>query len=151
MINFFRKKTIFTSKEVKRIEATIKVAEQNTSGEIRIFIENHCKNNSATNRAIEIFNEHKMYATKERNGILIYLAIKDRLIALYGDVGIHQKLGDEYWNNQVKIIIQHFKQQRILDGITNLIIECGKALSTYFPYNSTTDKNELSDEIIFGK
>ena len=151
MINFFRKKTIFTSKEVKRIEAAIKVAEQNTSGEIRIFIENHCKNNSAINRAIEIFNEHKMYATKERNGILIYLAIKDRLIALYGDVGIHQKLGDEYWNNQVKIIIQHFKQQRILDGITNLIIECGKALSTYFPYNSTTDKNELSDEIIFGK
>ncbi|MCX8481408.1 MAG: TPM domain-containing protein [Sediminibacterium sp.] len=151
MFQFFRKKTIFTSKEVKRIEAAIKTAEINTSGEIRIFIENHCKNKAAMNRAIEIFNEHKMYATKERNGILIYLAIKDKLIAIYGDIEIHRKLGDEYWNNQVNLIIQQFKQQKVLDGITNLIIECGKALSTYFPYNSTTDKNELSDEIIFGK
>lgn len=151
MFQFFRKKTIFTSKEVKRIEAAIKTAEINTSGEIRIFIENHCKNNAAMNRAIEIFNEHKMYATKERNGILIYLAIKDKLIAIYGDIEIHRKLGDDYWNNQVNLIIQQFKQQKVLDGITNLIIECGKALSTYFPYNSTTDKNELSDEIIFGK
>lgn len=151
MFNFFRKKTLFTDKEIKRIESTIHLAEQTTSGEIRIFFESHCNQKNILQRAEQVFTENNMFKTKERNAILIYVAFKDKVMAIYGDVGIHQKLGETFWKEQVNKMLTHFKNNQFIDGILQVIIECGNALTSHFPYNSNTDINELSDEIIFGK
>ena len=153
MFSIFKKKPqdFFSQKEKDQITEAIKKAETKTSGEIRVFIENKCKYPDALDHAKELFSELKMEATQERNGVLIYVAIKDRKLAVYGDKGIHEKLGDEYWNNAVKAMVSQFTGNNYAKGIENMIQSVGDALKQHFPYNADTDTNELSDEIVFGK
>jgi len=153
MFYIFKKKPqdFFSQKEKDQITEAIKTAETKTSGEIRVFIENKCKYPDALDHAKELFSELKMEATQERNGVLIYVAIKDRKLAVYGDKGIHDKLGDEYWNNAVKTMVSQFTSSNYAKGIEGMILSVGDALKQHFPYNADTDTNELSDEIVFGK
>ena len=153
MFYIFKKKPqdFFSQKEKDQITEAIKTAETKTSGEIRVFIENKCKYPDALDHAKELFSELKMEATQERNGVLIYVAIKDRKLAVYGDKGIHDKLGDKYWNNAVKTMVSQFTSSNYAKGIEGMILSVGDALKQHFPYNADTDTNELSDEIVFGK
>ncbi len=153
MFSIFKKKPqdFFSQKEKDQITEAIKRAETKTSGEIRVFIENKCKYPDALDHAKELFSELKMEATQDRNGVLIYVAIKDRKLAVYGDKSIHEKLGDEYWNDSVKNMISQFTGNNYAKGIEDMILSIGYALKQHFPYNADTDTNELSDEIVFGK
>src|SRR5258705_9474175 len=94
---FKKKKVFFTSEQREHIVEAIQSAERRTSGEIRVFVESRCSYIDALDRAVEIFQSLKMYETAERNAVLIYVALKDRQLAVFGDAGIHQKVGDEYW------------------------------------------------------
>jgi len=141
----------FNEEEKQQIVNAIKAAEERTSGEIRLYIESHCKYMDAVDRAKEIFAEFQMFKTKERNATLIYVAMKDHQVAVFGDEGIHQKVGQEYWKKVLAKMVEEFKQNHLADGVCAAIQELGEALHTYFPYESSTDKNELPDEIIFGR
>ena len=94
-------------------------------------------------RAREIFGELKMNETAARNGVLVYLAMKDRKLAVYGDEGIHQKVGDEFWNASVKNMLGHFNKNNFTAGITEIIRVISEALSTHFPFNEKDDTNEF--------
>jgi len=96
-----KKKEFFTEEEKQRLVAAIKKAEQNTSGEVRVFIESKCRFMDALDRAKEIFFQLEMDQTEERNATLIYVAVKDKQAAIFGDQGIHQKVGDQYWQSEV--------------------------------------------------
>lgn len=146
----FSKKAWFSEEDQQRILEAIRNAEKRTSGEIRIFIESRCSYLDPVHRAMELFHELKMDQTSSRNGVLLYLAMKDRQMAIYGDVGIHEKVGSSFWNQEVKTILAAFKQHQFVDGIIQMIKDTGAALITHFPYERD-DKNELSDEIVFGK
>jgi uncharacterized membrane protein len=152
VFSFLRKKRrFFTEEDKSRIVDAVRQAELRTSGEIRVFVESHCKYVDAMDRAVEIFHQLEMTKTKERNAVLIYVALKDRQLAILGDEGIHQRVGDEYWNKEVKEMIREFNKENHADGIVNCIRHLGEDLSTYFPYDSGTDKNELPDDIVFGR
>jgi len=146
-----KKKEFFSEEEKKQLLEAIQVAEQRTSGEVRLFIESKCRFVDALDRAQEIFLQTKMYETDQRNATLIYVAVKDKQAAIFGDEGIHQKVGDKYWQNEVTKMMIHFKNQNLTQGICEVITDLGEALHFYFPYNRDTDKNELPDEIMFGK
>lgn len=146
-----KKKEFFTEEEKQRLVAAIKQAEQNTSGEIRVFIESKCRFMDALDRAKEIFFRLEMDETEERNATLIYVAIKDKQAAIFGDQGIHQKVGDQYWQTEVLKMLQRFKHEQLAEGISLAVTDLGQALQHYFPYNKDTDKNELPDEIVFGR
>ncbi len=152
MLNLFRKKAanFFTAEEKEIITAGIKAAELNTSGEVRVFVESRCKFVQAVDRAEEIFGQLKMYQTEQRNAVLIYVALKDRQLAVFGDKGIHEKVGTAFWNVEVKHMIQFFNKENYAEGIATIAINIGNALAANFPYNNSTDVNELSDEIVFG-
>jgi uncharacterized membrane protein len=92
-----------------------------------------------------------MDATEHRNGVLVYVAMKDRQLALFGDQGIHEKVGDAFWNEQVKKILSHFNKSDYAGGLEKIILEIGEALREHFPYDKDTDKNELPDDIVFGR
>ena len=147
----FKKKEFFSKEENEKIVESIRSAERNTSGEVRVFIESKCKFIDPLDRALEIFAELKMEKTEYRNAVLLYVALKDRQLAVYADKGIHEKVGDQFWQDVVKKILSHFNKENYADGISQCIKEIGEALQQNFPYNSDTDKNELPDEIIFGK
>lgn len=146
---FPKKKPFFTPEENERVVEAIRRAETNTSGEIRLFVESRCKYVDPLDRAAEIFRELKMYNTKLRNGVLLYVATKDRQLAIYADEGIHEAAGKDYWPNTVKQILSVFSKDNVTAGIITTIGEIGNALAFHFPYEPDVDKNELSDEIIF--
>lgn len=147
----FKKKSLFTPEENELVTDAIRKAEQQTSGEVRVFVERRCKYVDAIDRAVEIFLGLKMTETVDRNAVLVYIAIKDRQLAIFGDEGIHKKLGDEYWNRQVLKMIKEFNRENYAEGIAKCVLEVGEALKTNFPYDKDHDKNELPDEIVFGK
>lgn len=153
MFGLFRKKpeSYFTQQDQDAIVEAIRKAEQRTSGEIRIYIEGKCRMVNPVHRAQEIFHQQNMQHTDQRNAVLLYVAMKDRQLAVYGDEGIHAKVGTEFWTAQVKKMLQQFAQQNYVTGFVQIIHEIGEALVQHFPYDKATDKNELPDDILFGK
>ena len=139
----------FTVEERDLIKRAVHKAEDLTSGEVRVFIEDKCKTD-VLDRAAFVFAELLMHKTEERNGVLIYLALSDKKFAIIGDAGIHSKVGVDFWNSIKERMAEHFKQARFTEGLVQGITEAGNALQQYFPH-SDNDSNELSDDIVFGK
>lgn len=150
-IPFFSRKELFNTEEKQQIVAAIQAAEQCTSGEIRVFVESRCRYVDPLDRAAEIFSRLNMDRTAARNGVLVYVALKDRQLALLGDKGIHEKVGREFWNQQVQRILSHFTRADYAGGIARVVTEIGEALRAHFPYDKDTDTNELPDDIVFGR
>lgn len=141
-------KPLFTKDQEQRIVAAIKEAELNTSGEIRIHVEKHCKDDAYT-RAIQVFEKLGMTNTDLRNGVLVYLAMHDHKFAIIGDEGINNKVPENFWETTKDLMREHFKQGNLAEGVIEGITDAGLQLKKYFPYQSD-DKNELSDDISYG-
>ena len=137
-----------TKLEKANILQAIKVAEKETSGEIRVHLESRCKNPDTLQRAREVFDSMKMHHTHLHNGTLIYFAVKDRKFAIYGDSGINEIVPDNFWDDVKQNMEQHFKKGNFADGIIHGIGEVGQKLKEYFPYRKD-DTNELPDDISF--
>jgi uncharacterized membrane protein len=148
---FSKKKEFFTAEEKHRVVEAVRQAEHRTSGEIRVFVESRCRYVDAIDRAAEIFFNLEMQKTEQRNAVLIYVAMKDRQLAIFGDQGIHEKVTDEYWRAKVQKMIGKFNKDDYADGISHCVLDIGEALHNHFPYDKQHDKNELPDDIVFGK
>ena len=138
---------ILNDEEDRRIVKAIKQAERNTSGEIKVHIENHCRG-EVEERSLFVFNRLKMNKTKQRNGVLIYLAACDRKFAILGDEGINKVVEADFWNDIRDLMAAAFKEGRFADGLEQGIMRCGEKLKAYFPYQSD-DINEIPDEISY--
>jgi uncharacterized membrane protein len=147
----FRSKSLFLPDENSRIVDAIRKAEQQTSGEVRVFIESRCRFVDPLDRAAEIFWNLKMDHTAYRNAVLLYVAVKDHQFAIFADTAIHQELGNEFWQKQVNMMSRHFRENHYLEAILLVINDIGAALHTHFPYDPNADKNELPDDLVFGK
>jgi uncharacterized membrane protein len=147
----FKSKSFFSAEENTRIVEAIRSSEQRTSGEIRIFMESRCRFVDPLDRAAEIFWNLKMDMTTHRNSVLVYVATKDHQFAIFADKGIHEKLGNEFWQQQVKVMGMHFSKNHYMEALLHVIHDIGEALCHHFPYDRSTDKNELPDDIVFGK
>lgn len=121
-----------------------------TSGEMRVFVEHHCRFVNAMDRAVEVFGNLQMHHTKHHNAVLVYVAIKDHQFAIFGDEAIHQKVGDDFWKKELKDMGKYFRENKFVDGIANCIEEIGESLKQYFPYESD-DEDELPDNIVYGR
>lgn len=148
---FFKKKEFFSATEKERIVAAIRAMEQQTSGEIRVYVESKNPFVAPVDRAAEIFFRLKMEKTDHRNGVLLYIATKHKELALFGDEGIYKATGAAYWDKAVHDMIANFNGDDICEGMVQCIYQVGETLKEKFPYNRTEDKNELPDEIVFGK
>jgi len=146
-----KKREFFTDEERRLIVDAIQNAEGMTSGEVRLFVESKCSYMDAIDRATELFFQLQMQKTVDRNAVLVYVAMKDRQLAVFGDEGIHKKVGNAYWQNEVQKMISNFNRENYAEGLKEIILDIGEALTKHFPYNNDTDKNELPDEIVFGK
>lgn len=152
MFSLFGKRPMLDKDSQHKIVACIKEAESKTSGEIRIFMEHHCQYMDAMHRAQEIFANLAMEKTQARNAIIVYVALSDRQFALFGDTAIYEKAGGaEFWKKAAEKLTGHLKRNEITEGLCNCIHELGTALATHFPHDPAIKKNELPDEIVFGK
>ena len=135
----------FTAEQEETIVAAIREAEKNTSGEIRVHIEEHCKVD-AFKRATQVFHKLRMDATKLHNGVLFYLATEDHKFAIIGDSGIDKKVPTGYWESIRDAMQEKFKQEMFTDGLAQAILATGVMLKEFYPYQKD-DTNELPDTI----
>lgn len=146
MINL-NKNTLFTEQDDEQIVKAIAKAEYMTSGEIRVHISKKKEKNSL-DKTIEIFNQLKMYNTKDRNAVLIHISLSSKSFSIYGDKGIHERVGDAFWNDTKEKMVKYFKQGNLVEGIKEGVLNVGEKLHEFFPFNED-DVNELSNEITF--
>lgn len=132
----------------KRIAQAIKNAELKTSGEIRVHIDDRCKED-VLDRAASTFEALSMHKTELRNGVLFYVAFDDHKFAILGDAGINAKVPEHFWDDIRDHVISQFKQGNYTDGLCEGIEMAGKQLKEHFPYQKG-DENELDNEITFG-
>ncbi|MCR5013179.1 MAG: TPM domain-containing protein [Bacteroidales bacterium] len=138
---------LLNHEEDRRVVEAIKQAELNTSGEIKVHIENRCKGD-VEQRSLFVFKHLKLDQTQLRNGMLIYLAIKDRKFAILGDEGINEVVGEGFWNDVKDLMLSYFKEGRFTEGLEQGIQRCGEKLKEFFPYQSD-DVNEIPDDISY--
>jgi uncharacterized membrane protein len=134
-----------TVKQEAKIVEAIRLAEENTSGEIRVHIEEKSEKPSIE-RAKEVFNALEMYKTEARNGVLFYINVSGNQFAIIGDEGIDKVVPKDFWESTKEIVIKHFKEKKHKKGLTKGIKKAGEQLKHYFPFQSD-DTNELPNEI----
>ncbi|MCP2028821.1 putative membrane protein [Flavobacterium sp. HSC-32F16] len=139
----------FLSKEEEHeIVEAIRVAEKNTSGEIRVHIEK-TTSKAHYDRALEVFHELRMDETRLQNGVLLYFAVEDKNFVICGDKGINDVVAADFWHCTKEIMTNHFKTGNFKQGIVEGILNAGEQLKKYFP-STEDDTNELSNEISKG-
>lgn len=142
-------KDFFTKEQREDIRQAILNAELDTSGEIRVHIESTCQGD-VLDRAAFIFDKMGMQKTKLRNGVLFYLAVKNRRFAVIGDTGINAVVSDDFWDDLKNLLLNHFRENNFTEGLIEGIEKVGDRLKTNFPYK-VGDVNELTDDISFGE
>ena len=140
-------KELFTDELQKQVVAAIETAELNTSGEVRVHLDDNCKGD-VLDRAAYVFEKLEMHKTEQRNGVLFYLAVQDKKFAILGDAGINQKVPDNFWEEIKSEVIANFKKGDFAKGLSSGIVKAGEQLKAHFPYQED-DVNELENEISF--
>lgn len=133
--------------ELDKISESIRLAESDTSAEIRVYIARHCKG-SPLETAYKVFHQLKMDATELRNGVLIYLSPSDHKAAIYADEGINAMIDDsDFWQETLDLMLSYFKKELITEGVCKGVGKVGEVLRSCFPLLEN-DINELDNEVI---
>jgi uncharacterized membrane protein len=140
-----RTKEFIAKLETDRIVRAIATAEANTSGEIRVFIQRGVVDDPVPAARAQ-FQKLGMTATRERNGVLIFVAPRSQKFAVIGDEGIHQRCGDVFWQQLVASMQVHFKAENFTDAVVHAIDQTGELLSAQFP-RRPDDRNELPNAV----
>ena len=139
----------FSKSDKARIVEAIRDAEKQTSGEIRVHLESTCKTDTLE-RAVKVFEKLKMHETQLHNGTLIYLAVKDKKFAIFGDKGINETVPENFWQDVRDCMRGGFNQGKFAEGLIAGIGMVGQKLKEFFPYQDD-DINELTDDLSIGK
>jgi uncharacterized membrane protein len=132
--------------DVGRIEAAIAQAERHTSGEVRVSVA-HWFWGNVERAADKAFVRLGMTQTKQRNGILFFIVPARRTFVVRGDEGIHQKVGQQFWDDIARALSEHFARNEFTEGLVQAISEVGTQLSTHFPHQGERDLNELPNRV----
>lgn len=142
-------KNFFSQEQQAEILLAIRGAELDTSGEIRVHIENNCSGD-VLDRAAHVFDKLQMQKTQLRNGVLIYLAVENRKFAILGDAGINVVVPENFWDDIKSAMLRHFREGEFSKGLVEAISRAGEQLKKHFPFQKD-DVNELPDDLSFGK
>ncbi|HSF06632.1 MAG TPA: TPM domain-containing protein [Methylomirabilota bacterium] len=139
-------KRVLADEDLAAVSRAIALAEAETSGEIRLHLERRLPAGDPLTRARQVFTELGMPRTRERNGVLIYLAFADRRLAIVGDEGIHASVGADYWDRVRDLLVERLREGRVREALVEAVTEVGRTLRAYFP-RRPDDTNELSDRV----
>ena len=131
--------------DLDAVARAIAAEETRTAAEIRVHLDHHCPG-EAMARAVAVFERLGMHRTAQSHGVLIYVSISDHKLAVLGDRGIHERVGQAYWERLVDAVLAHFRAQRPRDGLLHAVSEVGTVLARHFP-RRPDDVNELSDQV----
>ena len=141
--------SFLNEKEIEDLAVIISKAELLTSGEIRLHLEEKCQIDTEA-RALEVFYSLNMGKTRLKNAVLLYISYGDQKFAICGDKGIHENVSNRFWKSLRNSLRRSFEKKDFFNGISVTIMECGRQLRTYFPYQHD-DINELENHVTFEK
>ena len=142
-------RAFLSEEDLAAIAGAVRQAEARTSAEVRVHLDHTCEED-ALQRAVKIFERLGMHRTAERHGVLIYVSVTDRKLAVIGDAGIHERVGEAYWRELVDAVRDRLRQQRSREGLIHAVEQVGETLSRHFP-RRPDDVNELSDDVSVGR
>ena len=141
-------RALLSDDDLAAIARAVAEAERHTSAEVRVHLDHSCEGD-ALQQAIKVFEKLGMHKTAARNGVLVYISVTDRKLAVIGDKGIHERVGEAYWQGLVAAVLLRMRQQQARDGLIHAIAELGRELGRHFP-RRPGDNNELSDQVSLG-
>ncbi len=148
-MNALSAEDLLSTGDLERVREAISRAEARTSGEIRVHLDDTIVDDVMDHAAF-VFEELGMFRTQDRNGVLIYVSVAQRRAAVIGDVGIHEKLPNGFWNETLSVILEQFKADRFREGLCMGVERLGEQLRAHFP-RMNDDRNELSNEVSIGR
>jgi uncharacterized membrane protein len=134
--------------DLEAVAAAIAAAESTTSAEIRVHLDARCPGEPMP-RAVAVFERLSMHQTAARHGVLVYVSVEDHKLAVLGDRGIHERVGQVYWDRLVQGVIAQLRERRHRDGLVHAVAEVGAVLRRHFP-RRPDDVNELPDPVSLG-
>jgi uncharacterized membrane protein len=143
--------TVVQGIEIERVEAAVREAERHTTGEVRVALARWIFWADVRRAAERAFRRLRMERTRERNGVLVFVATRRRALAVVGDRGIHERVGEEFWRGTVQALCQAFRQGDPTGGTVRAVETIGRALAQHFPLGSGPDPNELPDSVVVGR
>jgi len=142
-------RAILSDDDLAAITRAVTAAAEHTSAEVRVHLDHSCEGD-ALQQAIKVFERLGMHRTAARNGVLVYISVTDRKLAVIGDKGIHERVGEAYWQGLVAAVSERLRQEQSRDGLIHALAEVGRELGRHFP-RRPDDKNELSDDVSSGR
>ena len=147
---------VFSEADLNAIAAAVREAERRTAAEIRVHVERRVahglrrRTRDPLERARGVFAALAMHKTAHRSGVLIYLAVEDRKLAIVGDEGIHTRVGDEYWTGVRDRMVERLRAGDVGGALTAAVAEVGATLAQFFP-RRPDDVDELPDDVSVGR
>jgi uncharacterized membrane protein len=148
-------RSVLTGADLDALARAVAEAEAATSGEIRVHLEAHlpgprdAADDAVLARAHEVFERLGMTATRDRNAVLIYLALDDHRLAIVGDAGVHARVGDAYWASVRDGMVERLRAGRVREALVGAVAEVGRALGEHYP-RRPDDVDELPDRPSLG-
>lgn len=136
-----------TNTQMASLVEAIKLAEDQSSGEIRVHIDSTAEDNFAK-KAFDIFRSLEMHLTKERNAVLFYINFEKHYLTIIGDEGIHKYVKQSFWDTMHDEITAEFARENYYQGLKDAILKTGYELKKYFPFEGE-NINELPNDISF--
>ena len=146
---------LFAAGDLEAIGAAVAVAERETSAEIRVHLDRQLARHTdvpsgdALARARQVFVRLRMHETDEHNGVLIYLAVEDRKLAIVGDDAVHACVGEQYWASVRDAMVERLRRGEAREAILHAVGDVGAILRKFFPPRPGRH-NQLSDEVSLG-
>ncbi|MBI4833120.1 MAG: TPM domain-containing protein [Candidatus Lindowbacteria bacterium] len=138
-------KKFLSPAESQQLATAVEQAENRTSGEVKVVLVRHCWTDIRS-KASRIFNKLNLDKTQQRNCVMILLVLTNREFLIYGDQGIHEKVGQDFWDDTRDRMLRKFEEDKFGEGLCEGVQRIGEKLAHFFPYQ-VGDKNEISDDI----
>ncbi len=143
--------TVFSAADLDAIAAAVGQAETTTTAELRVHLERTVpRGREPLAHAQRIFEKLGMHRTRHRNGVLIYLALEDRKLAIVGDAAVHARVGDAYWERVRDLMVGHLRAEAPRDAVVHAVGDLGRVLAEHFPARPGDGPHELSNEVSTG-
>ena len=143
---------VFSESDLADIAAAVSRVEQAAAAEVRVHLErrvHHARGEApdALTRAQVVFHHLGMHRTAHRNGVLVYLALEDRKLAIVGDEAIHARVGDSYWEGVRDLMVRHLRAEAPRDAVVHAVEDLGRVLAQHFPRRPGDAGGELPNEV----
>ena len=144
----FARRRLLKTIDTEKIKQAIQAAERQTSGEIRVSVAPFFWGD-VRKVAERAFDRLGMTRTAQRNGVLFFVVPSRKRFVVLGDEGIHAHVGDAFWEQVAAAVSEEFRKGDFTGGLVKGIETVGRELAVRFPYDASSDRNELPDDVDF--